>query len=832
MANNSQSRTARRKQQEQLKKNKPSMWKKIWFTLLALILITIITVGIVFTYFIVTAPPLDHSLLSVPASTKVYDMNGDIYADLGTEKRTAVTYDELPDLLIDAVLAAEDVRFFDHSGIDVRRIGGALVANIRGGFGSEGGSTITQQVVKDAFLSTDKTVKRKVQEQWLSLQLERSYEKEEILEMYLNKIYYGAGAYGVATAAETYFGKSDLNELTLPEAALLAGLPQRPSAYDPTVNPELAERRMNIVLNLMVRHEKITEDEAEEARAVSIEDMLNVSSSKAGTPFHAFIDQVRIEVEEKLGADIHGDSLEIYTTLDPNAQQQVEFILSDESPVSFPDDELQSGVAVVDTTSGAIRAIGGGRNREAGGFNMAIQAKRQPGSVIKPIIDYGPAIEYLNWSTYHQINDDAPYEVATTDPIRNWNDQYQGWMTMRYALQWSLNVPAAKTLEEVGLSQAQTFAEGLGIEFGTGENAINIRDSIGGARTDVSSLQIAGAYAAFGNEGIYNEPFAVTKVVFSDGHTEDLKPSPIAAMSDSTAYMITDMLKTVVQSGTGTSAQVSGLPIAGKTGTTTGNVDVWFAGYTTNYTISVWSGYPESNSRSVPDTSISRSIFREIMREISADKDTPDFEMPNSVVRVQVEKGSNPARLPSEFTPESQIVTELFKRGHEPTAESDRFEQLSSVSSLSADFDEDANQIKINWDYDDDNDDVEFEVSYGTNGSANNRSTTENQQFEISNVERGKTYTIEVKVISKQNRNNTSETRSIDIDIPEEEIEELDEPEEVEEPEEIEQPEEPSEPEPEEDNSEELPEDEGNNDSPEDEEVIENDEDEEPDQAA
>lgn len=796
MANDSQSRAARRKQQSKSKKKNKSIFKKVILIIGIVFLASLIGIGGLFTFYIATAPDLDGALLSDPASSKIYDMDEELYADLGTEKRTKTSYTDLPDTLIDAVLATEDVRFFEHSGIDLRRIGAAVLANLTDGFGSEGASTITQQVVKDSFLSTDKTIKRKVQEQWIAIQLDREYSKEEILELYLNKIYYGSGAYGVATAANTYFSKTDLAELTLAESAILAGLPQRPSAYDPTVNPDLTQERMETVLNLMVRHEKITEAEAEEAKAVKVEDILNVSVEQE-TPYQAFIQKVADEVEEKTGANIYTDGLKVYTTLDSVAQEEVELVLSnsDENPIAFPDDELQSGIVVTATNTGAIRAIGGGRNRENNnGWNYAYQGDgRQAGSAIKPILDYGPAIEYLNWSTYQQINDDAPYETTGADPIRNWNDKYQGWMSIRYALQWSLNVPALKTLDEVGLAQAQGFSEGLGIEY---PNEINIRDGIGGAKNNVTPLDIAGAYSAFGNEGIYNEPYAVTKIVYDDGSSEDLKSEPVAAMSDSTAYMITDMLKSVVQSGTGTVANVSSIPMAGKTGTTNNNADVWFAGYSTNYTISVWSGYPETNERAVPNshTKVSQNLFNHVMSTISAGVSTPDFEKPSSVVEVKVEKGSNPAKLASSYTPSSQIVTELFKKGHEPEATSEKYEQLDPVSSLSASYDEEKNLIDVSWDYKGD-EDVTFQVSTGSNNT-----TTDNNELEISNVERGTSYTIEVIAISKADESNVSESRSVEVAVPAEEVEEEEEPEEeIEEeptePEEpVEEPEEPKEP--------------------------------------
>ena len=769
MIDSSQSRVARRKAEQIKNKNKTSVWKRIAQVTAALIGVAVLAVMIVFSYFIFTAPKLDHSLLGAPGSTKFYDINGDLFADLGQERRTIISYEDLPDILVDAVLATEDVRFFSHSGVDLKRSVAAIFANITDGFGAEGGSTITQQVVKSSLLTPEKKLKRKVQEQWLALQLDRAYDKEEILEMYLNKIFYGNHAYGVATAAEAYFSITDLNELTLPQAALLAGLPQRPSAYDPTVNPDLAQERMNTVLSLMVRHGKITQAEADEAAQVKVEDMLNISERTA-TPYLAFIDQVRIEVEEKLDADIYNDGLIIYTTLDPDAQEHVEYLLSDNSPINYPDEELQSGIAVIETSTGAIQAIGGGRNREVGGFNMAIQAKRQPGSVIKPILSFGPAIEYLNWSTYQQVTNDGPYEVAGSKAVTNWNDEYGGNVSARYALQRSLNVPTLHTLNEVGIGRATEFAEQLGLPIPA--DGLNIRDGIGGSKLSVSALDIAGAYSAFGNAGIYNEPYSVTRVIFGDGREESLKPDPVAVMSDATAYMVTDMLRSVVQNGTGTGANISGLPMVGKTGTTDSNVDSWFAGYTTNFTVSIWTGYTDS-TRSIPSgyTSISRDLFRHIMSEISTNVETADFQMPDSVVRVQVERGTNPLRLPSKYTPESQIVTELFKRGHEPTERSDQFDRIDPVANLAAQYDEEADQINIEWSHDSDQD-VDFIISYGVEGGSSNKSQTSDFSFTISSVERGATYVIEVTAVSSDNAEQKSESKRIELRIPDEVIEE------------------------------------------------------------
>ncbi|RYG73583.1 PBP1A family penicillin-binding protein [Lentibacillus lipolyticus] len=785
MATNGQTRTARRKQK---KASKKPLWKKIALWTIVAILAIGLGVGSLFTYYVVTAPEIDASKLDTPFSSKFYDKDGEVFADLGRKQRTKVEYDDLPQVLIDAVTATEDARFFDHPGIDVWRIGGAVVANITDGFGSEGASTITQQVVEKSFLSAEKKISLKVQEMWLALQLEQKYSKERILEMYLNKIFYGNQAYGVAKAAEVYFGKTDLSELTLPEAAILAGLPQRPSAYNPFKNPELMKERMNTVLHLMVDHGKISEKEAEEARQVDIPSLLT-DDKPDSTPYQAFLQQVQKEVEKKIDddVDIYTDGLKIYTTIDTEAQDYVEFLLSDseDNPINYPgpvvnpdSDEgekvnMEAGMTVLDTKTGAVRAIGGARDGlENGGWNHATQIDRQPGSTFKPIIDYGPAIENMQWSTYHQLNDDGPYDIAGTDKqIETWANTYYGWVTARYALQQSLNVPAVKTFKEVGRANAKAFAEKLGINFK--DNDIKLTDAIGG-NIGTNPMEIAGAYRAFANGGIYNEPYTVTKVEFPEtGKTVNLKPEPEAVMSDSTAYMITDMLKTVVTQGTGTMANISGLPVAGKTGTTTrdnveGSPDAWFSGYTTNYTISVWTGYDNNNiGLQGAETKIPLTLFKHTMSELSKDMETSDFTKPDSVVEVAVEEGSRPAKLPSEYTPESEIVTELFVKGTQPTKKSERYDQLDPVKGLKAGFDKDSNTIQAEWEYDTEQD-VSFEVSARVDGGQKQElSSTEETSIEIANVEPGTKYEIQVIAVSAETEGNASEPVTATIKVPE-----------------------------------------------------------------
>ena len=773
------SRTARRAaKRKQRKTKKRPLWKKILTAFVIVMLLMILTGISVFGYFVATAPKFDREKLDIAFASQFYDKDGEQFADIGSENRIKIEYEDLPQVLIDAVTATEDARFFEHKGIDFKRLGGAIIANIRDGFGSEGASTITHQVAEKMFLTPEKKIKIKVQEQWLAFHLEREFSKEQILEMYLNTIFYGNNAYGVAKAAEVYFGIEDLHDLNLVQAAMLAGLPQRPSAYNPFENPDLMKERVDTVRDIMVRHGKITKEEAEEAKKVDITSVLTDEKPEP-FPYDSFIQKAQKELEEKLdGVDVNTAGLKVYTTLDRNIQDHVEFLLTDspENPIPYPDEDLLAGMAIVDTKTGAIRAIGGNRNKEtAFGSNYAINAHRQPGSTIKPILAYGPAIEYEKWSTYHQILDE-PYQPSGSNPIRNWNRQYHGWVSARYALVQSLNVPAAKTLEEIGSDRVKTFAENLGIEFST--EVLDPRDAIGGTSNNVSPLQLAGAFAAFGNNGIYTEPYAVEKVEFPDGTVIDLKPKAEAVMADYTAYMVTDMLKDVVTEGTGRAANIPGLPIAGKTGTTnvankSGANNSWFVGYTTNYSIGVWTGYTE-NDRIIENTRIPQELFKNTMAEISKDIETPDFEKPNSVVEVKIEKGSNPPALPSEFTPEENITTELFVRGTEPSTVSEKFDELNPVTNLSASYNESTQAIDVSWEYNNETEaEVSFEVAYKIDdGQFKQLSTTKDMSISISEVEPGATYTIQVTVVTEDNLR--SEPASATVTVPDDdEVEEI-----------------------------------------------------------
>ncbi|MED5051952.1 PBP1A family penicillin-binding protein [Anoxybacillus rupiensis] len=753
------------KQKKKKKRKANSLLKTIALSLMLLIIIGLVGGIATFAYFVKGTPPLDEAKIKDPLSSTVYDMNGHKIAELSAngQKRTYVSYSDIPKVLENAVLATEDARFYQHHGVDFIRLGGAVLANVKEGFGAEGGSTITQQVVKLSFLSSEKTLKRKSQELWLALRLEQKYSKHEILEMYLNKIYYSNSIYGVAKAAEFYFGKTNLKDLTLPEAALLAGLPQSPNNYNPYEHPEAAKKRRDVVLSLMAKHGFITKEEAEKAKKVPISSMLVDRKKNSGTaslPYDSFIDEVIREVTDQANVNVYEDGLKIYTTLDPNAQDYVEDLLNSNDLFTKKKD-LQSSIALIDTKTGEIRALGGGRDPEnvTFGFNYAIQPVGQPGSTIKPILDYGPAIEYLKWSTAHQLVDE-PYQYSDGTPIKNWNGSYEGAMTMRTALAKSRNIPALKAFQAVGRERAKQFANKLGMGFDTVYESY----SIGGLEKGVSPLQMAGAYSAFGNNGVYIKPHAVTKIVFPDNTEMNLTPKPKTAMKDYTAYMITDMLKSVVQSGTGTLANVPGLHIAGKTGTTNYDKDTarkyglsssavpdsWFVGYTPNYTAAVWTGFSKRSSTadlSTYEQKLPRLLFKKVIAHV--DKGGKDFPMPNSVEKLPIKKGSNPPKLASKYTPASEITYECFIKGTEPT-ETAKDEPPAAPANLQAVYDAATDAISLSWKYDNgSNGDMAFEVRIKNDKGDSSVIPTSNSSLTINHPTPGAVYTFEVYAVSK-----------------------------------------------------------------------------------
>ncbi|SCB67357.1 penicillin-binding protein 1A [Bacillus mycoides] len=662
MSDNYRSRTERNHVKNQTKethkeekpKKKGSFFKKFLIGCLLLGIVGLVAGVSAFFVMVKDAPKLDKSKLVNPLSTKFLDKNGNFFYEYGAEKRTHVTYDQIPKVIESAFLATEDARFYEHDGIDFRRTGMAIMENVTGGFGSQGGSTITQQVVKNYFLTMDKTAKRKVQEWYLSYKLEQQYSKHEILEMYLNKINLGNRSYGISTAAKKYYGK-DLKDIQLHEAAMLAGLPQGPNIYDPTKpdNVDRATKRRNIVLTLMNRHGYITKQEMNDAMQIPVTQGLLPSSEVTEMKYQAFLDAVVKEVEKEIpDINIGSDGLTIQTTLDLDAQDYADKIM-DGNLIKYPNDQFQGSFVFMDTQSGEVRAIGAGRKESKStfkGHNMAIDLKRQVGSTMKPVFDYGPAIENLQWSTYHQLND-SEYTYSNGKKIRNATNSYKGDVSLREALKKSLNIPALKTAQAVGLDKSKEFAEGLGMTFKDGK----VYESTAIGSNDSSPLELAGAYATFGNDGVYNKPHFVKEVIFPDGKKKNFKPKEKRAMHDYTAYMITDVLRDVVKpgsGGTGPTAYVPGIDVAGKTGTQNfdesvikkygipadANRDSWFAGYTPQYTMAVWTGYEKDSAENYigdRSTRIAQQMFQVMMSKFATDKSR--FERPSSVQELNEE---------------------------------------------------------------------------------------------------------------------------------------------------------------------------------------------------
>ncbi|MED1760439.1 PBP1A family penicillin-binding protein [Bacillus subtilis] len=758
------------------KRKKGGLFKKTLFTLLILFVLGVVGGAVTFAVMVSDAPSLDESKLKTPYSSTIYDKNGKEIAEVGAEKRTYVSIDEIPDVVKEAFIATEDARFYEHHGIDPVRIGGALVANFKDGFGAEGGSTITQQVVKNSLLSHQKTLKRKVQEVWLSIQLERNYSKDEILEMYLNRIYFSPRAYGIGKAAEEFFGVTDLSKLTVEQAATLAGMPQSPTAYNPVKNPDKAEKRRNIVLSLMKKQGFISDSQYNKAKKVAVKDEGVVSQKeyeKASTnKYSAFVEEVMKEIDEKSDVDPSADGLKIYTTLDTKAQDKLDELM-DGDTVGFTEG-MQGGVTLLDTKNGEVRAIGAGRNQPVGGFNYATQTKAQPGSTIKPILDYGPVIENKKWSTYEQI-DDSAYTYSNGKPIRDWDRKYLGPISMRYALAQSRNIPALKAFQAVGKDTAVDFANGLGL--GLTKDNVTEAYSIGGfgGNDGVSPLTMAGAYSAFGNNGTYNEPHFVKSIEFNDGTKLDLTPKSKSAMSDYTAFMITDMLKTAVKTGTGQLAQVPGVEVAGKTGTTNfddnevkryniasgGARDSWFVGYTPQYTAAVWTGMGENEagkkSLSAEEQKVAKRIFAQLIADV--DDGSGSFEKPDSVVEATVEKGSNPAKLAGPNTPSDKKLTEYFVKGTAPstvskTYEKEEKEETAKLSGLNVKYDKDNQSLTLSWNYDGD---ATFAVKQSVDGGSYSEiQNSSAKEAVISGVQPGSVYKFEVTAVSDDGKSTAS----------------------------------------------------------------------------
>lgn len=596
----------------------------------------------------------------------IYDGQSDVVTRLhGVQDRTWVSISELQPSTVYAFISAEDARFFEHEGVDVIRIAGAIVADIKAGSYVQGASTISQQLIKLSHLTSEKTISRKAEEAALAYEMERQYSKEDILEMYLNYVYFGGGYYGIEAAAEGYFGVH-ASDLTLDQSAMLAGILKSPSGYAPHINYAASINRRNNILRLMRDYGYITDDEKKQAAAKRPTILHDKNEEYSGY----YTDAVTKSAAALMGITV--DELirggySIYSAMDSDIQHYCEEMFKNGE--LFPAEDSEAAIVVLEPSTGMVVAMVGGRSYTGGiSFNRATDIRRQPGSVIKPVIAYAPAFEYLNYTAADMILDEETTFADYTPS--NYGNKYYGWVTVREAVTKSLNVPAVKTLSEVGVERAKDFAKRCGIEFDDKDDSLAL--ALGGFTYGVSPLQIAGAYSCFASGGIYNTPTLIKKITDRNGLTVyEYRQDSRRVMSEANAYILTSMLKSVVTEGTGHRLNTLDIPIAGKTGTVglaNGNRDAWMAGYTPEYTAVVWQGYDSDRLGLLPSSATGGTypalMLYELFNHIYPDGRSGDFEKPESVKQYSIDaktlKKQHKAVLANAMTPQSSRVTEYF----------------------------------------------------------------------------------------------------------------------------------------------------------------------------
>ena len=625
-----------------------------------------------------------HKIGEMQQTLLIYDKNGqETTALYNQENRVYLPIDKIPAYVKNAFIAIEDNRFYEHNGVDPIRIIGSLIVDIKSGSIEQGASTISQQLVKLTSLTGVQTMSRKLQEAVMALELEQVYTKDEILEMYLNYIYFGNGAHGIEAAAKTYFGVHT-DELTLAQAALLAGVIKGPSHYAPHLNLDKSVKRRNLVLTEMRKLGYITEKQMEQAQSEKV-----VLSEKTEAKYGYYIDMVLSQAENilSLGSeDLLSSGYRIYTTLDQDIQKQLETLYEDNAafpPNAKDGDPCQSAFCVLDSKTSEIRAIVGGRTYETRrGLNRVLDIKRQPGSAIKPIIVYAPAMEKLGLSPTTLVLDEK--EDFNGYIPKNFSDSYAGWVTMREAVAKSLNLPAVRVFEKLGVSVGKLYASSVGIPFETKDVGLTL--ALGGFTTGVSPLTLCNSFTPFANGGFYSLSSCISKIEDSRGKVVYEKPNTKAAvLSKESAFLMTSMLETAAQSGTARRVSVEGVPIAAKTGTsgsteTEGNKDAWTVAYNPEYTMCCWMGFDSTDeSHSLPadvtggtyPAGLINHLFSYIYRSGSA----PQFTVPDTIVEARIDlnslkSGSEPM-LASAFTPEEDTSLEYFVKDNAPTVFTD-----------------------------------------------------------------------------------------------------------------------------------------------------------------
>ena len=623
-------------------------------------------------------------IVNIPQTGAVYDQNGDFVSKIqSTQDRVSVPLSSVPKDVQNAFLAAEDLRFYQHFGVDPLRIFGALRTNLRSGEYAEGASTITQQLVKLSHLSTQKTIARKLEEMYLALQLENQCSKDEILEMYLNYIYFGRGAYGIEAAARAYYG-IPAAQLSAAQGAALAAVIKAPSAYAPHLHPEANRQRQEYILRTMRENDMLSEEDYQLALA---QDVTPIQQTAQEVRYGWYMDAVLDEAESLLSLQAEtllGGGYHIYTALDPEQQDIIDGHFEPENnfPANASDGTRpQAAMACVDVHSGAVRAIEGGRKYEVQrGLNRATQMRRQPGSSLKPLAVYAPAIESHGYMTASVLND-TPQKFGNYSP-RNSGNLYYGNVTVRTALKNSLNVAAVSLLNKIGVASARDYLQKTGIELD--DRDWNLSLALGAMTYGVSPVQLAAAYAPFANGGTFYAPYFIERIEDSAGNVlyrHEVTGNRV--LSTQTAYLMTSLLQTVTSSGTGAKLSGAGTPVAGKTGTVNmtggGNRDIWMAAYNSDISTAFWMGFDNPDNQHKLQSWVSGGDYTAAMatrffKSYYADKEKPAFLKADGIVWLNIDlkaiEWAGEPMLSTKNTPKSYSISEVFLSSNRPTKES------------------------------------------------------------------------------------------------------------------------------------------------------------------
>ena len=613
------------------------MLKALKFLVICVICLMIMGASVLYGFSSLFAPPNMDETLIPDAASQFYDINGNvIYTTLSEERRIPVNIDKIPKHVQKAFIAIEDNRFYEHGGIDYRGTARALVSTLSGRE-VQGGSTITQQLAKNAFLTQERSIIRKINEAFIAKELEHKYTKDEILSMYLNRIYFGQGAYGIESASMYYFDKHVQN-LDIAEAATLAAIPKSPNYYNPFENPQESKKRQELVIDQMVKYGFITADQAAQAKAKKM--VYSTSHKAKNDPRGYFFDMISQKVIEEVGADaLYKGGLKIYTTLDMDMQKAAEKAMR-HLPSYYTDGKKltqpQMALAAVDPKTGYVKAMIGGRGQDK--FNRATLAVRQPGSAFKPFV-YLTAMQ--NGFTPASIIEDKEEEFAKGWKPQNSDMQWHGKVSLRTALKRSFNVPTIKLAREVGVDKIVANAEKMGISTLVDSGAysdVNLAMALGGLSKGVNPLEMASAYGVLATNGLYSKPMALLKIVDRDGKVLYQAKSQTKRVIDAvSAYLTTNMLEDVLVSGTAGGMGI-GRPAAGKTGTTDTYIDAWFVGYTPDLSTAVWVG--DDNNKPMQrmyGSGAPLSIWHEFMVNALASTPRTGFSNPGVTIPAEPE---------------------------------------------------------------------------------------------------------------------------------------------------------------------------------------------------